>query len=101
MKVTDVVPKEKLLVFYEAAFKIIKEHLQEDAGVGATHSLLRNRDELDGKAKLVNTFCDGYQWGMSAAMALIEAGILNIQSLEIQKTNGGGEMRTDKTRRPQ
>lgn len=90
MKVTDIIPKEKLVVFYEAAYEIIKEHLQEDAAVGVTHSLLRNCDELDEKAKLVHTFCDGYHWGMSTAMALIEAGVLNIQTLEIQKKKGGG-----------
>jgi len=84
MRMTDIMPKEKLLVFYEAAFEIIKEHLQEDAAVGSAHSLLRNRDELDEKAKLVHTFCDGYHWGMAIAMALTEAGIIDITTLEIQ-----------------
>ncbi len=90
MKVTDSIPTEKLTIFHKAAFEIIKDCLQEDVTVGMKSSLLRTQDDPDIKAKLVHTFCDGYCWGMSTAMALIEAGILDIKTLEIQtKANNG------------
>lgn len=84
MTITDVITEEEMAVFYKAAFEIIKDHLQEDAATGATNSRLRNRDETDEKTKLTHTFCDGYRRGMAVAMALMEAGIINIQTLEIQ-----------------
>jgi hypothetical protein len=84
MKAIDVVSAETLAFFHKAAFEIIKDNLQEDIGVGATASLIRNNDKTDKKAQLVHTFCDGYHWGMSTTLALIEAGILNMQTLEIE-----------------
>ena len=90
MKIADVIPKEKLMVFHRAAFEIIKEHLKEEVAAMATISLTRNIDIVDGKTKAINIFCDGYCCGMSTAMALIEAGIINIETLEIQKKKGGG-----------
>lgn len=84
MRVTDVVEEEKLAVFHQAAFRIAKDCLQEDVFIGAKKSLLGNQDESDIKTKLVNIFCDGYVWGMSTALALIEAGIIDMQTLEIQ-----------------
>lgn len=85
MRVTDSIPKEKMMVFHKAAYEISKHELQEDISKGIKNSRSRNRDEPDEKAKLVNTFCDGYVWGMSTAMALVEAGIINIQTLEIKR----------------
>ena len=84
MKTIDSIPAEKLEIFHKAAFEIIKDHLQEDVAVGVTHSLSEGRDEPNKKRALVHTFCDGYRWGMSTAMALMEAGILNMTTLEIQ-----------------
>lgn len=51
MKVTDEIPEEKMTVFYQAAFEIIKDHLQEDVALGATHSLLEHFDEFDDVSK--------------------------------------------------
>lgn len=79
------------MVFHKAAFRIAKDCLQEDVFVGAKKTLLENRDEPNEKTKLVNIFCDGYVWGMSTALALIEAGIIDIQTLKIQrKVEDGG-----------
>ncbi|MBA7573426.1 hypothetical protein ES708_15223 [subsurface metagenome] len=86
MKVTDVIPEEKMMVFYEATLEIIKAHLKEDVAVGATKSLLKNRDRVDEKTKSAHTFCDGYHRGMAVVMALIEAGIINIQTVELKRT---------------
>lgn len=85
MKVTDSIPEEKMTVFHKAAFDIIKDCLKEDVAMGVNNCFPRNFDGPDEKAKSVSMFCDGYIWGMSTAMALIEAGILNMATLEIQK----------------
>ncbi len=84
MKVTDSIPAEKLTIFHKAAFAIIKDCLREDVAAGTKDSITRNFNNPDEKAKLINIFCDGYLWGMSTAMALIEAGILDIKTLEIK-----------------
>ena len=74
-----------MLAFHKAAFEIIKDCLQEDVAIGVAHSLLEGLDEPNKKTALVHIFCDGYRWGMSTTMALIEAGILNMEILEIQR----------------
>ena len=88
MKVTDVIPKEKLMVFHKAAYEIIKNHLQENVATVTATSMLThlgttNVDENTGK--IVHISADNFIAGMSTAMALIEEGIINIQTLEIQK----------------
>lgn len=92
MKITDKIPEEKLAVFYKAALDITKEHLQEDVAMGAMISLLEHfgfdNISREKEEKLVHVCCDNYRRGMAVAMALIEAGIINIQTLEVQKKKG-------------
>lgn len=87
MEILRIIPEEKWHVFNDTAYQIVKKDLIDDVGIGLTASKEMWQDIKNPSQRFTNAFCDGYVRGMAVAMVLIEEGVLNIQCLEIQKTN--------------
>lgn len=69
---------DKWKCIYEMALEIMKiPNLEEPIGIDATQSV-RSRDEP------IHIYLDGYAHGMATAIALIEMGIIDIESLEVK-----------------